>query len=82
MMIMIVTHRMKCYRIIHFKGSSYTEGMNGDKLASFMSWQLFPQGKGPWDPLDRRLGGPYSQLGHPYPYQEPNPSSLITQPVA
>jgi hypothetical protein len=29
-----------------------------------MSWVLYPQGKSPWYPLDRRLGGPQSQPGH------------------
>jgi hypothetical protein len=54
MKIMTVTHRMKCYKIIliHFKSSYYTEAKNGDKLASFMSWQISP-----WD---RKLGGLYS----------------------
>jgi hypothetical protein len=27
-------------------------------------WLLHPQGKSPWYPLDRRLGGPQSQSGH------------------
>jgi hypothetical protein len=46
----------------------------------------YPQGKSPWYPLDRWLGGPQSRSGHggeqknsqPLPRQEP----LIAQPVA
>jgi hypothetical protein len=33
-------------------------------VVSFMSQLLYPQGKSPWNPLDRRLGGPQSQSGH------------------
>jgi hypothetical protein len=33
-------------------------------LVSFMPEPLHPQGKSPWYPLDRRLGGPQSQSGH------------------
>jgi len=29
-----------------------------------VSGQLHPQGKSPWYPMDRRLGGPQSQSGH------------------
>jgi len=29
-------------------------------VVSFTSWPLYPQGKNPWYPLDRRLGGPQS----------------------
>jgi hypothetical protein len=29
----------------------------------FMLWLLYPQGKSPWYPLDRMLGGPESQPG-------------------
>jgi len=29
-----------------------------------MPWLLYPQGKSPWYPLDRRLGGPQSLSGH------------------
>jgi hypothetical protein len=28
-----------------------------------VSGQLYPQGKSPWYPLDRRLGGPQSHSG-------------------
>jgi hypothetical protein len=29
-------------------------------VVSFTPWPLYPQGKSPWYPLDRRLGGPQS----------------------
>jgi len=29
-----------------------------------MPWPLHPQGKSPWYPMDRRLGGPQSHSGH------------------
>jgi len=29
-----------------------------------MPWPLYHQGKSPWYPLDRRLGGPQSWSGH------------------
>jgi len=28
-----------------------------------MPWPLYPQGKSPWYPLDRRMGGPQSRFG-------------------
>jgi hypothetical protein len=31
---------------------------------SFMPWPLYPQGKSPWYPLDRRLSGPQNHSGH------------------
>jgi len=31
-------------------------------VVSFMPWSLYPQGKSPWYPLDRRLGGPRAIL--------------------
>jgi hypothetical protein len=36
----------------------------GEWSASHPSRALYPQGKDPWYPLDRRLGGPQSQSGH------------------
>jgi hypothetical protein len=33
-------------------------------MVSFMPQPLYPQGKSPQYPLDRRLGGPQSQSGH------------------
>jgi len=32
-------------------------------LVSFTPRPLYPQGKSPWYPLDRRLGGPQSRSG-------------------
>jgi hypothetical protein len=32
-------------------------------VVGFMPWLLFPQGKSPWYPLDRWLGGPESHSG-------------------
>jgi hypothetical protein len=39
-----------------------------------------PQGKSPWYPLNRRLGGPQSRSG--CPHRESNPRTPIVQPVA
>jgi hypothetical protein len=33
-------------------------------MVSVTLWPLYPQGKNPWYPLDRRLGGPQSHSGH------------------
>jgi hypothetical protein len=33
-------------------------------VVHFTPWPLYPQGKSPWYPLDRRLGGPQSWSGH------------------
>jgi hypothetical protein len=49
---------------------------------------VLPQGKSPWYPLDRRLGGPQSRSGrggeekNSQPRRESNPRTLIIQPVA
>jgi len=32
-------------------------------MVSFMPRLLYPQGKSPWYPLDRRLGGPQNHSG-------------------
>jgi hypothetical protein len=53
---------------------------------SFTPWTFYTQGKNPWYPLDRRLGGPQSQSGcggeeknsQPLPRLEPS----IIQPIA
>jgi hypothetical protein len=53
-----------------------------------MPWLLYPQGKSPSYPLDRRLGGPHSLLDMvvkrkiPSPCQKSNPRTLIIQPIA
>jgi hypothetical protein len=50
--------------------------------------QLYPQGKGPWYPLDRRLGGPQSRSGRGGEEKilshcrESNPRTPIVQSVA
>jgi hypothetical protein len=40
-----------------------------------MPWPLHPQGKNPWYPLDRRLGGPQSQSGGSGEEKNLNPAS-------
>jgi hypothetical protein len=51
-------------------------------------WPLYSQGKSPWYPLDRRLGGSHSCSGHsgkeknPSPCPELNPRTPIVQPIA
>jgi hypothetical protein len=51
-----------------------------------MPWLLYPQGKSPWYPLDRRLGGPQSQSGHSGEEKNSQPllglEPLIIQPIA
>jgi hypothetical protein len=59
------------------------------RVVSFTPRPLYPQGKSPRYPLDRRLGGPQSRSGHggeeknsqPLP-RESNPRTPIVQPVA
>jgi hypothetical protein len=58
-------------------------------MVSFTPRPLYPQGKGPRYPLDRRLGGPQSRSGHgdeeknsQPPPQESNPRTPIVQSVA
>jgi hypothetical protein len=47
-----------------------------------------PQGRRPWYPLDRRLGGPQSRSEHggeeknSQPRRESNPRTPIVQPIA
>jgi hypothetical protein len=60
-------------------------------VVSFIRWLLYPQGKSPWYPLDRRLGRPQSQSGHGgkekilSPFHEMNPHrpacSLVAIPT-
>jgi len=47
------------------------------------TWPLYPQGKSPWYPLDRRFGGPQSQSGEEKDSQ-PLPGLIppIIQPIA
>jgi hypothetical protein len=57
-------------------------------VVSYIPRQLYPQGKSPWYPLDRGLGGPQSRSGHggeekiPIPRRESNLRTPIVQPVA
>jgi len=44
--------------------SFFDLGITWRWVVSFTPWPLNPQGKGPWYPLDRKLGGPQSQSGH------------------
>jgi hypothetical protein len=39
-------------------------GTKWRRVVSFTTRTLYPQGKSPWYPLDRRLGGPQSRSGH------------------
>jgi hypothetical protein len=41
-------------------------------MVSFTSRPLYPQGKSPWYPLDRRLGGPQNR-----PRRESNPIIVV-----
>jgi hypothetical protein len=58
-------------------------------VVSFMPWPLYHQGKSPWYPLDKRLGGPQSWSWHggeeknsqPLPGLEP-PNHPAHQPIA
>jgi hypothetical protein len=57
------------------------------EVVSFTPRQLYPQGKSPWCPLDRRLGEPQSRSGrgdekNSNPRQESNPRIPTVQPVA
>jgi hypothetical protein len=51
-----------------------------------MPWLLYLQGKCPWYPLDRRLGGSQSQSGHGGEEKNFQPpvgfEHLIIQPIA
>jgi len=40
-------------------------------MVSFMPWLLYPLGKNPWYPLDRRLGGLQNQSGHGGKHKNP-----------
>jgi hypothetical protein len=56
-------------------------------VVSFTPRPLYPKGKIPWYPLDRRLCGPQSRSGRsgeekiPIPRQESNPRTPVVQPV-
>jgi hypothetical protein len=42
---------------------SLTSALDGGECFSFMPRPLYPQGKSPWYPFDRRLGGHQSRSG-------------------
>jgi hypothetical protein len=52
----------------------------------FTPWPLYPQGKSPWYPLDRRLGRPQSQSGRGSEEENSQPllglKPLIIQSIA
>jgi hypothetical protein len=56
-------------------------------VVSFTPRPLYSQGKSPWYPLDRRLGGPQSRSGRggedkiPSPCRKSNPRTPIVQPL-
>jgi hypothetical protein len=50
-------------------------------VVSFTSRPLYPQGKSPWYPLDRRLGGPQSRSGHGGEEKNSQPLSGIELPI-
>jgi hypothetical protein len=57
-------------------------------VVSFTLRLLYPQGKSPWYPMDRRLVGPRAVLAEvvnrkiPNPCRESNPRTPIVQSVA
>jgi hypothetical protein len=69
-----------------YEGAFSTSALDGGEWSASRSGRFTPQGKGPWYPLDRRLGGSQSRSGHGG--EEKNSQSLpgieppIIQPVA
>jgi hypothetical protein len=55
-------------------------------VVSFTSLSLYPQGKNPQSPLDRRLDGPQSRSGrfgeNFWPYRDSNSDPSVLQPLA
>jgi hypothetical protein len=45
--------------------------------ATSVKGKVYLQGKNPWYPLDRRLGGPQSQFGHAGKEKKITPLSLL-----
>jgi hypothetical protein len=43
---------------------SLSSALDGRWVVTFMPRSLYPQRNSPWNPLDRRLGGPQSRSGH------------------
>jgi hypothetical protein len=60
----------------------------GTRWSASRPGRFSPQGKSPWYPLDRRVGGPRAVLDTmekrkmPSPHRESNPRTPIVQPVA
>jgi hypothetical protein len=65
---------------------SLTLALDGGECSASCPQPLYPQGKSPWYPLDRRLGGPQSQSGCGGEEKNSQPlpglKSLIIQPIA
>jgi hypothetical protein len=62
-------------------------GTRWRRVVSFTPRPLYPQGKSPWYPFDRRLGGPQSRSGRggeeknsQPPRRESNPRTPLVQP--
>jgi hypothetical protein len=56
-------------------------------VVSFTPWPLYPQGKSPWYPLDKRMGGPQSRgpdavVKWKIPNHRRDSNPPIIQPVA
>jgi hypothetical protein len=50
-------------------------------VVSFTPLPLYPQGKSPWCPLDRRLGGPQSRSGHGREEKNSQPLPGLEPPI-
>jgi hypothetical protein len=81
-------HNMKTYwRSGGIASHSLRLGTRCRWVVSFTTRPLYPQGKIPCYPLNRRLGGPQSRSGKvvkrkiPRPCQESNPRTPIVQPI-
>jgi hypothetical protein len=73
----------------HTRGVAFlTLALDGGELSASRPGRFTPQGKSPWYPLDRRLGGPRAILDVmvkrkiPSPHQKSNPRTPIIQPIA
>jgi hypothetical protein len=80
---------MKAYWWVEVELHSFFDlGTRWRWVVSFAPRPLYPQGKSPWYPLDRRLSGPQSRSGrcglekNSQPRRESNPRTPIVQPVA
>ena len=78
------SQRCTAYRIVEVELHSLSSLVLD---VSFMAWLLYLQGKWFWNPLNRRLGEPYSQYGHfgnrfIHPNWKSNKNSSAVQPLA